>query len=218
MLDSIRIDATSPTPTPSGFDTIGAEVTSPLEVVRGSLTSGAGVELFRVTTDEPTNWRLTTLPEFDGRTWRLPKAICRPSTTPGTPNRTAAPFTSSSRSWRCRGTCSPPPPIPSRSRPAPTSDSTADTSTLLTTGELASGDRFTIVSEAPDVTLDELRAATTDNPPDEMFLELPDDVPGVVSDLATEVTAGATTDADKMIALQDWFRSEFNYVLDGSRQ
>ncbi len=39
------------------------------------------------------------------------------------------------------------------------------------------------------MTLDELRAATTDNPPDELVLELPDDVPGVVSDLATEVTA-----------------------------
>jgi transglutaminase-like putative cysteine protease len=32
-----------------------------------------------------------------------------------------------------------------------------------------------------------------------------------VSDLATEVTAEATTDADKMIALQNWFTSEFNY-------
>ena len=61
VLDSIRIDRR--------FDTIGAEVITPLELVRGSLTSGADVELFRVTTDEPTYWRLTTLPEFDGRTW-----------------------------------------------------------------------------------------------------------------------------------------------------
>ena len=49
------------------------EVATPLELVRGSQTSGADVELFRVTTDEPMYWRLATLPEFDGRTWRNPE-------------------------------------------------------------------------------------------------------------------------------------------------
>ena len=68
------------------------------------------------------------------------------------------------------------------------------------------------------MTLDELRAATTDNPPDDLVLEVPDDLPGVVSDLATEVTAGAATDYDRLIALQDWFRSEFQLRRHGCRQ
>lgn len=65
-----------------------------------------------------------------------------------------------------------------------------DTGTILKTTELEYGNQFTIVSKAPDATLDVLRAATTDNPPDDLFVALPDNVPGVVSDLATEVTAG----------------------------
>jgi hypothetical protein len=74
VLDSIRIDGPDVVhiPDPDGFDTIGASGTNPLALVRGSLTSGADVELFRVATDEPTYWRLTTLAEFDGRTWLIP--------------------------------------------------------------------------------------------------------------------------------------------------
>ena len=101
---------------------------------------------------------------------------------------------------------------------APTNDirRNPDTFTLLKTSEVEYGDQFTIVSKPPDVTLDELRVATTDNPPDELLLELPDNVAGVVSDLATQVTAGATTDADKLLALQHWLRSEFTYDLTAS--
>ncbi len=36
---------------------------------------------------------------------------------------------------------------------------------------------------------------------------MPDDLPDVVEDLAAEVTAGATTDYDRVIALQNWFHS-----------
>ena len=38
--------------------------------------------------------------------------------------------------------------------------------------DLQSGEQFTIVSVTPDITPDELRAATTDNPPDPVFLDL----------------------------------------------
>ena len=70
------------------------------------------------------------------------------------------------------------------------------------------------MSVEPDITVDELRAATTDNPPDEIFLGLPDDVPDTVSDTAAEVTAGATTDYDRLIALQNWFRDNFEYSTE----
>jgi transglutaminase-like putative cysteine protease len=68
------------------------------------------------------------------------------------------------------------------------------------------------VSQAPEATLDVLRAATTDNPTT-MFLQLPVDITGVVSDLATEVTAGAAADYDRMLAPQDWFQT-FKYSTE----
>ena len=205
VLDSIRIDRR--------FDSTNAEVVTPLVLVRGSQTSGADVELFRVTADEPTYWRLATLPEFDGRTWGIPESQLSPiddivdSPPDGRTVRQQLEILS------LKGQL-----VPAAADPTQVDSNTdirfnADTSTLVTLSELASGDRFTIVSTAPNVTLDELRAATTDNPPDDLVLEVPDDLPGVVSDLATEITAGAATDYDRMIALRDWLRSEFRYDL-----
>ncbi|WP_164861887.1 transglutaminase family protein, partial [Microbacterium sp. CPCC 204701] len=45
--------------------------------------------------------------------------------------------------------------------------------------------------------------------------QLPADVPPVIGELAAEVTAGATNDYDRLVALQRWFRGgEFQYSLD----
>jgi transglutaminase-like putative cysteine protease len=208
VLDSIRI---ADAPTTPGFDTIDSEVDNPLELVQGSLMSGADVELFRVTADEPRYWRLTTLPEFDGRTWRVPSSALSSITD-------TAEFEPDGRIMRQRlqilalqGQLLPVAADPTQVAPFTDIRRSLDTATLFKTSELASGDQYTIVSEAPDVTLDELRTATTDNPPDDLFLELPDDVPSLVSGLATQITAAATSDADKMIALQDWLRGGFDY-------
>lgn len=46
------------------------------------------------------------------------------------------------------------------------------------------------------------------------FLELPDDLPEMVTDLARQVTEDATTRFDEAVALQDWFREDFEYSLD----
>jgi transglutaminase-like putative cysteine protease len=50
------------------------------------------------------------------------------------------------------------------------------------------------------------------------FRELPDDLPAIVEDLAFGVTSEAATRFDKAVALQNWFRQEFEYSLeDGPR-
>ena len=88
----------------------------------------------------------------------------------------------------------------------------ADSSVLIKTdNDLDEGDEFAIRSAMPRFTADALRAATSDNPPDAMFLDLPDDLPPEVAETAAEVTAGASTNFDRMVMLQDWFRSEFRY-------
>ena len=71
----------------------------------------------------------------------------------------------------------------------------------------------------PRFSAEQLRSATTDAPPDPVFLEaLPDDLPPVVAATASEVTAGQPTHFDQMVVLQDWFRSEFTYSTDVPRR
>ncbi|WP_324499852.1 DUF3488 and transglutaminase-like domain-containing protein [Nocardioides sp.] len=48
----------------------------------------------------------------------------------------------------------------------------------------------------------------------ERFQALPADLPRSVRDLAVEVTAGQPTRYQRAVALQEWFRSDFTYVLD----
>lgn len=46
------------------------------------------------------------------------------------------------------------------------------------------------------------------------FLELPEDLPPLVADLADDVTGDEASDYRRARALQSWFRSEFTYSLD----
>ena len=48
----------------------------------------------------------------------------------------------------------------------------------------------------------------------ERFTELPSDLTPLVDELAREVTAGLNTQYDQAVALQRWFRTEFEYSLD----
>ncbi len=177
---------------PAGFETVGAEVNNPLQLVRESLTSGADVGLFRVTTDEPRYWRVTTLPEFDGLAWRVPISDLSRITDTTDFEPDGRIIRQQLQILELQGQM-----LPAAADPIQVASDidtdirlNRDTGTILKTTELEYGNQFTIVSKAPDATLDVLRAATTDNPPDDLFVALPDNVPGVVSDLATEVTAG----------------------------
>lgn len=72
---------------------------------------------------------------------------------------------------------------------------------------------YTVISERPVPTLEQIRAIDAAKPtvdPDDDKVELP----AIISDLADDVTADASTDYDRLIALQDWFRSEFEYSLE----
>ena len=84
----------------------------------------------------------------------------------------------------------------------------------MTTTDLASGDRFEIVSRSPDYSAQELRAATTDDPPGAGYVDLPSTVPTVFAETARAITADAATDYDQLLMLQRWFQTEFEYSLD----
>ena len=49
---------------------------------------------------------------------------------------------------------------------------------------------------------------------DDEYLDLPDDLPDLVTELAYDVTGDALSKYEKSVALQDWFRANFEYSLD----
>lgn len=88
--------------------------------------------------------------------------------------------------------------------------------TVLTGQSNAQGQTYEVVSHVPRPTLEQIRA--TRAIADDLRVDvtsLPEETPAVIGELATSVTAAATTDYDKLIALQNWFRGpEFTYSLE----
>ncbi len=87
--------------------------------------------------------------------------------------------------------------------------------TVLSGQANAQGQDYQVVSQVPRPTLEQIRAAdaTVRQVPIDVTL-LPESTPQIVTDLAEEVTANATNDYDRLIALQSWFRgSQFTYSL-----
>jgi len=201
----------------SGITTI----VSPLVDMRSRLTSRGDEELFRVDADAPSYWRVSTLAAFDGQRFTLP----------GRPlDRVEATFATSGATplnrqqvqvVRLGGLL-----VPAAADPVGAEGERngsrldlrvdRDSSALLAPDDLRVGDVFRIVSTRPTPDPGSLRSATSSAAPDAVFVELPPDLPPVVSALAAEVTSGATTPYERAIALQSWFRdpAEFSYSLD----
>ena len=68
----------------------------------------------------------------------------------------------------------------------------------------------------PIVTVDEMRTASTEYPPDiaEKYLQLPRELPDRVRDLAREITRGLDTPYDKASAIERYLRNTYPYDLN----
>ncbi len=191
------------------------EVPSPLVDIRSRLVNRAATELFVVTADAPSYWRVSGLSEFDGRTWSLPDRSLEgvsgalSEAAPGS-TQNAQEIVISALSGEL---------LPSAAEPVAASGEglrwAAETSTLVRVDrDFDEGDRFEVVSAMPNFTAEALRAATSANPPDPIYWALPQDFPSSVSEAAATVTAGAPTTYDSMLLLQNWFQTQFEYSLD----
>lgn len=188
-------------------------VINPLVDIRSRLVNRGNVELFRVNATAEAYWRVAALPEFNGRTFTLPTSPL------GRVDDAAGGGADGSRVIRQQvqilslgGKLLPA--AADAERVSPNADVRLDpqSDSLVKTSELEPEEVYTIESEAPSVTPDTLRAAGTANPPDEVFLDLPD-LPDVIGDTAALITEGAQSDYDRMIALQDWFQT-FRYTTE----
>jgi transglutaminase-like putative cysteine protease len=192
---------------------------SPLVDIQGRIASQSEVEVFTVKSPEPEYWRLTALDEFDGRIWssartyrdasgRLGGGLDSNYTTPLEQDFT---ITGLDSLW-----------YPAAY--APTRISIGDdvrydpeTSSIVTkSANTQEGTAYTIESAIPNVTPDELRAATQSAPANIQthYTELPTNFPPDLRRIATEITAGSPTEYDKALALQEWFRNNFTYDLN----
>ncbi|HWU30666.1 MAG TPA: DUF3488 and transglutaminase-like domain-containing protein [Microbacterium sp.] len=82
--------------------------------------------------------------------------------------------------------------------------------TVVSRTQDAAGADYTVQVATAAPTLEQIRASSATGP----MAELPADLPPIISQLAHQVTANAGTDYDRLIALQDWFRTDFTYSLE----
>ncbi|WP_065571327.1 DUF3488 and DUF4129 domain-containing transglutaminase family protein [Microbacterium oleivorans] len=86
--------------------------------------------------------------------------------------------------------------------------------TVVSPSTAARRQQFEVVSRTPRPTLEQARAAEARGGP-ARARDLPADTPPEIAALATQVTADASNDYDRLLALQTWFRGpDFDYSLD----
>ena len=187
---------------------------SPLVDIKARLTSNPVTELFTVRSPIPAYWRLTALEEFDGRIWssrgtyrpvgdQLPKETGDQALTyKVVQDYRVGPLDSF---W-----------LPAAYRPGRVdlegARVNAESLTLLTEKESAEGLIYKVQSEIPRYTPADLAQAGGDPGADmQPYLELPEDFPARVRDLARQKTGGALGPFQQALALQDFLRNDYTY-------
>lgn len=162
--------------------------------------------------------RIATLSGFDGRVWQADEDDTRPLSdgfgdgdwaedVVTTERRTSIRVVGISSSWL-------PVPYPA-TKVAGTSSGweiMPGNRTVVSETRNAGGEDYTVTAATVQPTLEQIRASAAIRGAEDP--QVPEDLPSVIAESAREVTAGAETDYDRMIALQAWFRSEFSYSLD----
>lgn len=170
-------------------------------------------------TDTAPYLRLTTLSRFDGRVWQPDRGDLQSQVDGfGDPewgdDITTAEQTTSIRVLRMSSSWLPLPyPATEVQGLSAAWRVSPENRTLFSRRADAVGNDYTVTSLRVTPTLEQIRAAEAAPPladAEDEDVELPD----IISRLATEVTADEETDYDRLVALQNWFRSQFEYSLE----
>lgn len=203
-----------------------ATVIEPSITLAQQLHSDVTQPLLTVRTKTPEYLRLTALEKFDGTTFTLgPLTAGR-----GAQVSRGLPVATASRAQRIQATIAVKPVLHQRYLPVPyraTSIKVAGdwrlasrSYTIFSSQTDTSGAHYTVTSEVPSPTIVELRANSASGavPPDVApDTVVPGDLPLPVSELATRLTAGLTTEYDKVAAIQAYLRGPlFTYDLTGA--
>lgn len=191
------------------------EVLSPLVDIGATLRQRSNLELFTVrSSDGPHYWRAIGVSDFDGTLWQPTEEDLQ--VMGDRSGAVALPGAVTSQEIVVLGMGGPL--VPAAYHPVSVSPDdvffAAETQTLVLPDQsLQEGDRIAVLSMVPRPTDAQLRAATVSGAPSGS-LDLPGGVPQSARDLALQVTANAASPFDKALALQNWFRAEFEYDVD----
>ena len=203
-------------------------VDNPILDLREDLVRPANRQVLRYTTDDtaPGYLRVVTLDSFNGDTWSpsklrvpnshdvndgLPLAPGLDPSVPSTPVRSSIEIVDLRQRW-----------LP---LPYPSTQVTIDglwlyddaTFNVFSTKDNTQGLRYEVTSLDLDPSADMLRAATPiSSGAMQPYVALPGELPDSVHAIAAEVTAGASTNYDKAVALQNWLRAPENFRYDTS--
>lgn len=165
----------------------------------------------------PPYLRLTTLSEFDGDVWSPDRGELTPTSTGFGPAEWGEGIAVAEESTSIRvlrmSSAWLPVPYPAMSVQGVTGAWMVmpENRTLVSRNADAVGNDYTVASIRVAPSLEQIRALSAADP---ITQEDPVELPGIVTQTAAEVTADATTDYDRLIAMQTWFRSQFVYSLD----
>lgn len=195
-------------------------VVSPFVSIEARLVEQSATQLFTVTSAQPSYWRLAGLDEYDDNIWKVagnfsPEDGELPgsSVEGGAREDIVQDYTIEAlrEIW-----------LPAAFAPAEIVDTTArltwnaESGSLTVANDIPNSDgvEYSLVSSIPRFTAAELSAAPETVPPDiaARYLPLPAVSP-LVRTQAEQVTAGAATRYEKMLALQAYFRS-FTYDVN----
>lgn len=179
------------------------------------------VEVFTLATtaDTAPYLRLTTLSSFDGRVWEPDRGDLQAQSEGFGPDEWADDIETTDQNTSIRvirmSSSWLPVPYPATGvqglsaawRVSP------ENRTLASRNGDAVGNDYTVRSLEVSPTLEQIRALPAASPIVDPDAE-PVDLPDVIGETAAEVTADATNDYDRLVALQSWFRSQFAYSLE----
>ncbi|TKR25198.1 transglutaminase TgpA family protein [Natronomonas salsuginis] len=207
----------------SDFGESGSTIESSLVYAGDSVAVTGPVELtserrYTVEADEPAYWRVGTYDRYTGGGWvRSGSSSGYDGRLPGPPGDTRR----LEQEYTAESTIATLPAArePIRIDGVPVPVQVTPGGSFEPTSTLQAGESYTVESEIPVASADELRNAGTDYPDDveSRYTQLPTDMPDRVTQRTDQLTANAENPYDTARVLEYWFRTEYEYSLDVDR-
>jgi len=191
---------------------------SPLVDIRSRLVSRSNTELFAVRSGTAAYWRLTSLDQFDGNIWSSNESYSPASgALPGLPAASGTPVSQTYGIENLGSIWLPAAYIPTRIDGAAGASWDPVSDSLISRSATSDGETYSVVSETPSFSPSQLRSvrpspatAATES----RYTFLPPGVPADVIALAHRITAGAASQFDEALDLQNYLRDNYHYSLD----
>ena len=227
IVAAVVIAPVLPEPAPVNVGGLSGATIDPTLSLGESLRLPEPVEVLRLQTDasSPQYLRAVTLTDFDGSVWQPDIGVGIPLDEVQWPSPTtddAITLAEISTDVTVVEYASPWLPVPFPATSVSGLDGEwlglDENRTVLTQESSPRGQEYTVTSEVPRPTLEQIRATQAGLDQGVMnellFVTGPRSLTDPIRETAEEITAGATSDYDRLISLQNWFRSDFEYSLE----